>query len=350
HEYAAAGADILETNSFGANRIKLRAYGLAEKVRVINQAAVRIAREAAKSNLYVAGSVGPCLKPGQILTTDSKRDIVAAFDEQIAALVEEGIDFLMLETFHDLQELQLAVQTAHKYGVPVFASFTVNEKGETAHGASVETMVNALDANPDVDVIGINCGVGLSASFDALEKALPLTKKPFSVIPNAGMPRQVEGRMLYLSNPEYFTEYCKRFIELGVRAIGGCCGTTPDHIRMAAKAIKSLSAVKRHLEIQAFPSETEKDLSREVPAGKRSRLAARLLTGHAVTSVELLPPRSSDMSLLLEKARECHLAGVDAINIPDGPRASSRVSPMIAAIAIRERIGIEPGLHYCSRD
>ncbi len=348
-EYAGAFADILETNSFGANRIKLRAYGLADKVADINRAAVRLARSAAGEELYVAGSVGPCLKPGQILSAENEKELRAAFEEQVGVLTSEGADFLILETFHDLQELLLAVGVAGRFDVPLFASFMVNEKGETAHGTSIEQMVSALDAEPGVHAVGINCGVGLAPTFDMLERAMPIVKKPFFVMPNAGLPRQVEGRMLYLNNPEYFTEYCKKFIEMGVRAVGGCCGTTPEHIRMAAKAVKALSGVKKHIEIRAYPAEAA--ASQEViPPNKRSRFAARLLGGKRVTTVELLPPKSSDMSQLLERARECHLAGVDAINIPDGPRASARISPMISAIAIRERVGIEPILHYCCRD
>lgn len=349
-EYVEAGADVLETNSFGANRIKLKAFGLAEKIGSINRAAVQLARHAAGDRLYVAGSVGPCLRPGQILTAENEKELFSAFQEQIRALCAEGVDLLMLETFHDLRELQLAARAASDQDPPVFASFTVNEKGETAHGTSVEQMVCALNQDPNVQGIGINCGVGLSASYDALERAMPLTKKPFSILPNAGLPRQIEGRTLYLSSPEYFTEYCKRYIEMGARAVGGCCGTTPEHIRMAAKAMKSLSGVKRHIEIISYAPDMEADTVVEIPPQKRSRFSSRLLAGHKVTSVELLPPKSSDISRLLEKARECHLAGVDAINIPDGPRASSRISPMIAALAIRDRIGIEPILHYCCRD
>ncbi len=349
-EYVEAGADVLETNSFGANRIKLKAFGLAEKMGSINRAAVQLARQAAGDGLFVAGSVGPCLRPGQILTAGNEKELFSAFQEQIRVLCAEGVDLLMLETFHDLRELQLAARAASDQDTPVFASFTVNEKGETAHGTSVEQMVCALNQDPNVQGIGINCGVGLSASFDALERAMPLTKKPFSIMPNAGLPRQIEGRTLYLSSPEYFTEYCKRYIEMGTRAVGGCCGTTPEHIRMAAKAIKSLSGVKRHIEIKSYTPDEESETVVEIPPQKRSRFSARLLAGHKVTSIELLPPKSSDISRLLEKARECHLAGVDAINIPDGPRASSRISPMIAALAIRDRIGIEPILHYCCRD
>jgi homocysteine S-methyltransferase len=275
----------------------------------------------------------------------------AAFSEQIHALVDEGVDCLIFETFANPQEIQLATTVARRISpLPIFASFTVNDRGETALGGGIEMMTTALNDNPNVDVIGINCGVGPAQAYDNLERVMRFAHKPVIVMPNAGQPRQVEGRMLYLTNPEYFTEYCKKFIELGARGVGGCCGTTPQHIRMAAKAVKTLSGVKKHIQIQDRALSPRETPIREIEPRRKSRFASLLLQGKKVTSVELLPPKSCDMTMLLDRARECHLAGVDAINIPDGPRASSRVSPMIAAIAIRNQIGIEPILHYCCRD
>ena len=233
-------------------------------------------------------------------------------------------------------------------GIPVVASFSVNDQGETLRQRPVEAMVSALDANENVDVIGLNCGVGPAGAYDAAVRAVQLTAKPFVVMPNAGMPREVEGRMIYLTSPEYFTEYAKRFVELGIRGIGGCCGTGPAHIREAARAIRSLSGVKRQITVRSMPkTEVTVDV---IPPAERSRFAARLAAGEKVTSIELLPPRSCDLGPLLAKTRECHEAGIDAINIPDGPRASARVSPMIAAAAILNQVGIEPILHYCCRD
>jgi homocysteine S-methyltransferase len=215
-------------------------------------------------------------------------------------------------------------------------------------GQGLEAFVSALDACTDVDGIGMNCGVGPAHAHEALERALALTNKPLLVMPNAGLPREVDGRMLYLTSPEYFTEYAKRFIELGARAVGGCCGTTPDHIREAARAVKSLSGVKKHIEVRVY---TPEDVTVEpVPRHEKSRFASRICAGHRVTSVELTPPRTPDLSGMLDRARRCYMAGVDAINIPDGPRASARVSPMVTAIAIQREVGIEPILHYCCRD
>ena len=347
-EYVTAGADIIETNSFAANRVKLGHHGLADKVVEINTQAAKLALKVAGNDVFVAGSVGPCLTIQQMWQAENADPIREAFGEQITALVDAGVHLILLETFAHLEELLLAAEVARASGVPVFASFMVNENGETAMGQGLEDVVAALDASTDVDGIGINCGVGPAHAYEALERALPITKKPFLVMPNAGLPREVDGRMLYLTSPEYFTSYAKRFIELGARAVGGCCGTTPAHIREAARAIKSLSGVKTHVEIRSY---TPEDVTvTPVPTHEKSRFAARICAGHKVTSVELTPPRTPDLTGMLARARECYLAGVDAINIPDGPRASARVSPMIAALAIQREVGIEPVLHYCCRD
>ncbi|NLF30437.1 MAG: bifunctional homocysteine S-methyltransferase/methylenetetrahydrofolate reductase, partial [Planctomycetes bacterium] len=241
-----------------------------------------------------------------------------------------------------------AAAAARASGLPVAASFAVADHAETIMGAPAEAVARALHDDPNVDLVGLNCGTGPAGAFDALQKVLAATTKPVLVAPNAGFPRQVGGRMLYLVSPEYFTEYAKRFIEMGARGVGGCCGTTPAHIRMAAKAVKSLSGVKRHVEI--VERRREEAAVKVIPTAEKSAFAAKLAAGRLVTSVELLPPRSSDMSALLAKARRCAEAGVDAINIPDGPRASARISPMIAALTIEREAGIETVLHYCCRD
>ena len=347
-EYVEAGADVIETNTFGANRIMLRPYGLSEKAEAINRQAVRLAREAAGDSVYVAVAVGPCIRPDQIMLEEHVAEVEASFAEQISAVASEGVDLIVLETFTSLKELQLAAGTAKRHGLPVLASFVLNERGETAVGTSAETMTQALSADRNVDAVGINCGTGPAGVFDALQVVLPLTSKPFVVMPNAGLPRDVAGRMIYLTSPEYFTEYAKKFIEMGVRGVGGCCGTTPAHIRMAARAVKSLSGVKKHIKVRAVARQDP--LVHVVPTEKKSRLARKIMEGEKVSSVEILPPRSWDMTEMLAKVRRCAEAGVDAINIPDGPRASARVSPMIAALTIRREVGIEPILHYCCRD
>ena len=347
-EYVEAGAEVIETNTFGANRIALRPYGLAEKAREINRQAVRIAREVAGDSVYVAGAVGPCVRPDQIMPDDHAVEVEEAFAEQIGALASEGIDLVVLETFTHLKEIRLAARTARNLGAKVLASFALNDRGETAVGMKAGAIALALDADDNVDAVGINCGTGPAGVFDALQAVLPLVAKPVVVMPNAGFPRDVGGRLLYLTSPEYFTEYAKKYIELGVRGVGGCCGTTPAHIRMASRAIKSLSGVKKHVEVR--PLTQQGVLVQVIPPERKSRLARRMLGGEKVTSVEIVPPRSSDLSGMLAKVRQCAEAGIDAINIPDGPRASARISPMIAAITILKEVGIEPILHYCCRD
>jgi homocysteine S-methyltransferase len=346
--YVEAGADVIETNTFGANRIKLAEHGLGDKVESINRQAVRLARDAAGKSVYVVGSVGPCTKPGQLLTRDATDAAESAFGEQISVLAESGVDLLLLETFSNIEELLLAARLARRTGLGVAASFAVDQNGETAVGTPAMVMASVLDAEDHVDVVGLNCGTGPVGIYDALEGVLSATNKPVVVMPNAGLPKDVGGRMLYLTDPEYFTEYAKRFIELGVRGVGGCCGTTPEHIAQAAKAVKGLSGVKAHVEIKAHvrpAAEVEVIL-----LAAKSKLGAKLAAGETVTSVELLPPKSTDMTALLAKSSQCGEAGVDAINIPDGPRASARISPMIAALTIEREVGIESVLHYCCRD
>ena len=347
-EYVEAGADVIETNTFGANRIKLRNHGLADRVIAINQAAVRLARSIAGSDIMVAGSVGPCLSASQKWMADKAEEIEAAFAEQIQTLAAAGVDLIQLETFVHIEELQLAAAVAHRSGKPVLACFSVRSGNETALGTRVQAFASTLNTDPNVDMIGLNCGVGPAQTYEAAELILPLLSKPLVCLPNAGLPRDVEGRMMYLSSPEYFTSYAKKIIQLGARGIGGCCGTTPDHIKEAAKAVKSLSGVKHHRHIEVFQPETT--TVTVVPPSEKSRFARQLLSGQKVTSIEMLPPKACDVTGLVEKARQCKACGIDVINIPDGPRASARVSPMVASIAILQQAGIEPVLHYCCRD
>jgi homocysteine S-methyltransferase len=348
-EYVAAGADVIETNSFGANRLKLQGHGLADQLEEINRAAVRLAREAAGDDTLVAGSIGPILKSGQVFLDSQADELTAAFREQLAILADEGVDFFMLETFTHIQEAQLAAQVAKEFGLPVFVSMTVGVSGETEKGRPIEQIIQALENDNHIDGIGLNCGVGPAAAFGNAERALPLTTKPMVVMANAGLPQEVDGRMIYMASPEYFTEYAKRMIELGVRGVGGCCGTTPADIDTMARNIKSMTGVKQHV---AITSHTEQEALKVdvVPMAEKCAFAARLARGETVTSIEITPPRSIDLQPMLDKCRICKDAGVDAINIPDGPRASARISPMVAALAIEREVGIETVLHYCCRD
>jgi len=348
-DYLRAGADVIETNTFGANRIWLQEYGLAEKTVAINLAGARLARAAAGDTHYVAGSVGPCLRAGQLLRDEHRHRLEAAFRECTEALAEGGVDALILETFTCIDELLLAAEAASRTGLPLIASFTIAAGDQLATPSPrVPEAVSLLDQSPFVGAIGFNCGSGPAPLFRIAELAIPLTAKPVVIMPNAGQPQQVEGRMLYLATPEYFTAYGKKFIEIGARGIGGCCGTTPAHIRDLARAVHTLSGVKKHIEIKA--AVVQEHSVAPVPIEHKSRIGGKLARGEKVTSIEILPPRSCDLTAMLAKVRTCYHAGIDAINIPDGPRASARISPMITSIAIREKVGIEPILHYCCRD
>ena len=347
--YVDAGAAVILTNTFGANRIKLEAHGLADQIEAINTAGVALARQAAGSSTYVLGSVGPILQSEQLYSDHHSEELEAHFNEQMGYLAAAGIDAFQLETFTHAQEALLAARVAKRFELPVCVSVTVGKDGETRRGESIEQIVRALDASEAVDVIGINCGLGPAAAFSIAERALPLAQKPFSVQANAGLPQEVEGRLIYMSTPEYFSEYAKRLIEIGVRMVGGCCGTTPSHISTMSKQVSSLSGVKEHIEITHHHQHDTEPVT-TIPMSQKCRFGAKLAAGEKVTSVEITPPRSIDLTPMLEKCQQCHEAGIDAINIPDGPRASARISPMVAALAVEREVGIETVLHYCCRD
>ncbi len=349
HEaYVDGGADVIETNSYGANRLKLQTHGLTDQLEDINRAAVKLAREVAGDEVLVAGSVGPCLKSDQLFDDRMTDEITDVFREHMAVLADEGVDLFLLETFTHVKEAELAAKVAKEFGCPVFVSVTVGKDGETRRGEKIEQIVDGLEQDSNVDGIGINCGIGPAAAFSIAERALPHTTKPFTVMANAGLPQEVEGRLIYMSTPEYFTEYAKSMIQIGVRGVGGCCGTTPEHIEMMAKSVKSLTGVKKHVTISHLEQE-ETDVE-VVPTAEKCAFGAKLARGEKVTSVEITPPRSTDLKPMLDKCRICKDAGIDAINIPDGPRASARISPMVAALAVEREVGIETVLHYCCRD
>ena len=355
-EYVEAGADVIETNTFGANRIKLAAYGLAERVAEMNRAAVRLAREAAGSSVYVAASVGPCFSPEQKPTPAQMADMELAFDEQLSVLAAEGIDLVVLETFSDLIQLQVAARLARKHHLTVLASYMLDPLGGETGGQAERDVARLLQADSNVDIVGLNCGRGPADLLGAVRTVVGATRKPVVVMPNAGGPSEVGGRMLYLNSPEYFTEYCKRYVELGVRGVGGCCGTTPAHIRMAARAIRTMSGVKKFIELTTAPVVEVAGKGSVapvvlVPFAEKSPFAAKLSAGVKVTSIELLPPQSgSGLKGFIEKCKICEDAGIDAINLPDGPRASARMSVMATAFSMMQAVKIEPIPHYCCRD
>ncbi|NLT76739.1 MAG: bifunctional homocysteine S-methyltransferase/methylenetetrahydrofolate reductase [Planctomycetes bacterium] len=352
--YVEAGADFVETNTFGANRVKLSPYGLANEVERINRAAVEVARAAAGDAVLVAGAMGPLGCELTEFGPISSGQAGQMFRQQAAALAEAGVDFLILETFSNTDELLVALDAVGALGqVPVVAQMTVNERNETIYGERVDQALGRIARHDAVTAVGLNCAVGPSSMLSSLELVRTITDKPISVQPNAGMPRSVEGRQLYMCTPEYMAEYAKRFFEKGARIIGGCCGTTPDHIREIARAVRSVGrAVARTTGSVTVGRDRPKETPSlpAVPLEAKSQFGAKLAAGQEVVAVEMTPPRGVDMTTILNKARQCAAAGIDAINIPDGPRASSRLSPMVTAVRIQQEAGMETILHFCCRD
>ncbi len=346
--YVDAGADVILTNTFGANRIKLEKYGLADKVKEINIAGVKLARSTSE-DVYVLASIGSNLSSGEILTSENLEKIKASYKEQISILVDAGVDGIIFETFFDVEELMIATEIAKSYQIPVVASMTLTKEMETPRGLSIVTALKKLDKSQSVDILGLNCSIGPHAMLSAVEKVIGSISKPLVVQPNAGHPQKRDGRMIYLSTPEYFTSYCKNYINLGVMGVGGCCGTNVEHIKEMARTIKALTGVKKHVEISKI--EVQNTNIVVTPTIEKSNFAKKLFSeSKKAISIEITPPRSVDLTPMLEKVQKCKDVGVDAINIPDGPRASARISPMVAGVMIEQQIGMEVILHYCCRD
>ena len=352
-EYVKAGAEILETNTFGANRARLAAFGIAEKLSAINQAGVRVAREAAAdSHAYVAGAIGPLGLRIEPLGPTSFTEAREIFREQADALLEGGADLLILETFGNLGELREAVQAAHEASggaVPIIAQVTIDDFGHLPGGTDPETFTREMDSWP-VDVIGLNCSVGPKATLETIELMMQYSTKPMSAMPNAGLPTRVEGRNMYLCSPEYMAQYARRLLWAGVRIIGGCCGTTPDHIKLIRSETRSLQPAAKKLAVTVETAHAKVHALAAVPMAQKSKLGAKLAAGKFVSFVEIVPPRGVDAKLEIDGARRCAEAGIDCINVPDGPRASARLSAQVTCQLIQQQAGIEPVLHFCCRD
>jgi len=336
--YLKAGAEVIETNTFGANRYRLEKFNLGEKVREINLAGARLAREVAGADLYVAGAVGPLGIRLEPLGSTSREEALAAFRDQVAALVEGGVDLIIVETMMDLNEAHQALRAAREVGqVPVVVQMTVQDDGSTPTGALPEDFARALDAW-GADLIGVNCSVGPAAVHEALERIAAVTEKKLSAQPNAGIPRTVEGRNLYLCSPEYMASYATRFIQTGARLVGGCCGTTPEHIKAIKAAVRSLNPQRSRsaVEVLARPGQTQEP----VPMASRSRLAEKLARQEFPVLVEVVPPKGCDATKEVEGAQYLAEHGVDAVNIPDGAGATARMSALALAALLERRAGI----------
>lgn len=352
-EYVKAGADIIETNSFGATRHKLQPYGLESRLREINIAAARIAREAAGDRVFVAGAVGPLgvrIEPFGPTSFDEAKEM---FSEQVEALLEGGVDLFVLETFSELPVIEQAVRAVRELSdLPIIAQMAIQMDGKTTFGTTPEVFTAALD-QMEVDVIGLNCGMGPNHVLNALDKMRPLTAKKLSAQPNAGLPRDVQGRQFYMGSPEYMAEFSRRFVQSGAKFVGGCCGTTPTHIKLIAEAIRSVSprqAISEARKESAHVVELTPVDIEVVPAEERSNWGRKIARGEFVTSVEVLPPKGCDADKTLDSIRLLKDAGVDGVNIPDGPRAQTRMSAQATAVLVEREIGIEAVLHYCCRD
>ncbi len=352
-EYIKAGADIIETNSFGATRHKLQPYGLEGKLKEINITAARIARAAAGERAFVAGAIGPLgirIEPFGPTSFDEAKEL---FKEQAAALLEGGVDLFVLETFSELPVIEQAIKAVKELcDLPIVAQMTIQMDGNTTFGTTPEHLTEALD-EWGVDVIGLNCGMGPTHVLNALEKMREVTDKPLSAQPNAGLPRDVGGRQFYMGSPEYMATFAKRFVQAGARFVGGCCGTTPTHIKLISDSIRSISPRQiqsPHHAVHTRVHELKPEGVSVVPAEERSNWSRKIARGEFVTSVEVLPPKGCDAAATLESIRLLKDAGVDAVNIPDGPRAQTRMSAQATAVLVEREIGIEAVLHYCCRD
>lgn len=350
-DYVAAGADVIETNTFGANRFKLAPHGLEKRVKEVNVAGARIARSAAGDKALVAGSVGPLgvqIEPLGKISLDEAKD---SFKEQIQGLIEGGVDLLILETFSLLVELQQALRAAREVSpdFPIIAQVTIGDDGRLLSGGSLESFVSGVqEFRPDA--IGMNCSVGPKAMMEALEELKTLTNLPIAVQPNAGLPQTVGGRNIYMSSPEYMAEYSKRFIQAGATIVGGCCGTDPNHIKAIRRAVSALQPARRmDLQVKALEIKAPEQVQVATMAEK-SRLSNKLLRKQFVTLVELVSPKGVNPGKELDKARKLHHFGIDAINVPDGPRASARMSALALTALIQREVGIEPVLHVACRD
>ncbi|MGD8278332.1 MAG: bifunctional homocysteine S-methyltransferase/methylenetetrahydrofolate reductase [Gemmatimonadota bacterium] len=347
-KYVNAGAEIVETNSFGANRVKLSEYGLDGQVREINARAASLAKEVAGAKALVAGAIGPLgirIEPYGPTSLDEARSY---FREQAESLLEGGADLIVLETFGDLAEIRQALLGVREAGdVPVVCQMTIQESGDTVYGTSPVVLAAQL-AQWGADVIGLNCSVGPHGLLGAIETMAETTERRLSAQPNAGLPREIHGRKMYMASPDYMAKYAKRLIQAGAWFVGGCCGTTPEHIRAMADAVHALHPRRTSIRVQAV--EAPAPDVQVVPLERRSNWGRKLAAGERVTTVEIVPPRGITPARMLAGVRRLRAAGVDAVNVPDGPRAQMRMGVLPTAVLIEQRVGIETVVHYTCRD
>jgi homocysteine S-methyltransferase len=346
-EYVKAGAEVLETNTFGANPLKLAHYGLSGETEAINAAAAALARDAAGARAVVLGAIGPLGVRIEPYGETGIEDARAAFARQAAGLLEGGVHGFILETFSDVSEVEAAVRAIRGLSdLPIVAQMTIGTDGRTHYGTEPSVFGPRLEAM-GVDVVGVNCSVGPAGVLETVEKLARVVSIPISAQPNAGLPREVEDRKIYMASPEYMGTYAKWIVEAGARFLGGCCGTTPDHIREIAKFVQSVSP-RQHAPLASAPLPPA--ALTPVPLAERSGLAAKLAAGGFVATVEIVPPKGVNPEPMFEQCRQLKAAGVDAVNVPDGPRAQSRMGALLSGLMIQREVGIEAVVHYACRD
>ena len=348
--YVRAGADVLETNTFGATRPKLASFGLADDVHAINVQGARIARRAAREDAYVAGAIGPLgvrVEPWGRIGLDEAE---AWFREAAQALAEGGVDLFILETFRDVNELGAALRAVRSASrLPVVAQITTGEDGNSLDGTPPEVFAPQLEQS-GADVIGVNCSVGPAAMLETVERMAAVTRARLAAQPNAGRPRDVEGRNIYLCSPEYMASYARRFVAAGVKLVGGCCGTTPEHIRQIRVAVRTAASPAARAARHAGVAPPAEPAAPPVPRAQKSRFANAITRGAFVVSVGVTPPKGHRPDDLLERARQLRILGVDVIQVSQGWQKGARMSPLSLALLIEQEAGIETLFNYTCRD
>ena len=354
HEYVEAGAEIVETNTFGANPVKLSSHALDDRTEELNREATRVARRAAANRAFVAGAVGTLGIRIEPWGPTSAEEAESLFRRQVDGLCQGGVDAFVLETFSDPAELAAAYRAIRGLSeLPIIAQMTVGEDGKSSYGAEVEHLAVLLD-ELGADVVGLNCSVGPAAMLDAVERMARVTSKPLSAQPNAGVPRTVRDRKIYMASPDYMAAYARRLIDAGARFVGGCCGTTPEHVRRIKDVVSSLQPVRDDgglsTRVSVAVGTTEDNPLPSVALAERSDLGARLTDSSFITSVELLPPPGWDASEMVAGARRLHEAGVHAVNVVESPSGRSRMASVPAGIILSRETNIQPVVHYACRD